>query len=481
MNKIIFDLFDQICQIPRTSCHEEKISQWLVDFAIAHHIAYERDNALNVIMRVPATPGSEAKPGVILQTHMDMVGEKDGDVSHNFLTDPIQTYIEGDFVRAKGTTLGGDDGIGMAMALAVLIDPELPHPAIEALFTVDEESGMTGANALQEGKLSGHYMLNLDSEDDGQIFIGCSGDVDTEARMHYQSVTPEQMGIQPTEWFAFHVAVKGLLGGHSGADIHLHLANANKVIVNFLQSVVPYNMQLAMVNGGNLRNAIAREAEAIFAVPASVKHEVIAAFNCYQSQFEQEYATDEPNKCLTLSSCPMPESFIPQPQAHAMIAAMVACPHGVLAMSQEMPGLVETSTNLASMKMKEDYVEVVCSHRSAKWDEQHAAKDRVRAVLATAFDDIRGNMGYPGWNPNPNSPLLAVTRQAYVDLFNAQPQVLAIHAGLECGLFLTKYPDLDMVSIGPQIYGAHTPQERLSISSTDRCYQWVCRILQMLA
>jgi len=478
MNKVVFSLFDQIRQIPRTSRHEEKISQWLVDFAKTHHIDYKQHESLNVIMRVPATPGSEHLPGVILQTHMDMVGEKNGDSPHNFLTDPIQTYVEGDFLRAQGTTLGGDDGIGMAMALAVLMDNELKHPALEALFTVDEETGMTGANALQPGVLKGHYLLNLDSEDDGQIFIGCAGDVDTEARMHYQ---PVRLSADTPSMFAFRVAVKGLKGGHSGADIHMHLANANKVIVNFLSQLSTFNFQLSTISGGNLRNAIAREAEAVFAVEESQKHQVIASFNCYKAALEQEYAIDEPDMDLSLSSTSMPDAFLPQDRMQQMIAALVACPHGVMAMSKEMPNLVETSTNLASIKMKKDYVEVVCSHRSAKWDEQHAAKDHVRAILAPAFDDIRGNMGYPGWAPNPNSELLNITRQAYVDLFEQQPQVLAIHAGLECGLFLTKYPEWDMVSIGPQIYGAHTPQERLSISSTDRCCLWVRRILQMLA
>lgn len=477
MNKVVFNLFDEICQVPRPSKHEEKISQWLVDFAKRHDIECVQDEAMNVIMRVPATAGLEQADGVILQAHMDMVCEKNGDVQHDFFTDPIQTYIDGDWLKATGTTLGGDDGIGIAMALAVLTDKTLRHPALEALFTVDEETGLTGAEKLKDGYLHGKRLINLDSEDDGQIFIGCAGGIETLGRMHYTPIHAASADL-----FSFKVSVKGLLGGHSGDDINKGRANANKIIANFLDRLLSTsNFCLSSISGGNLRNAIAREAEAVFVVSHSAKHEVVAVFNCYKAQIEQDYGEVEREMNLNLESCTMPDWLIPQDKTQSLIQALVNCPHGMIAMSKDMPELVETSTNLASVKMKDGYVEICTSQRSSVKAELHAIKDTVAKALLIAADEVESVGEYPGWNPNVRSPLMEVTRQAYRDLFNAEPKVLAIHAGLECGLFLEKYPYLDMVSIGPQMYGVHSPQERLSISSTDRCYQWLCRILQTLA
>jgi len=474
--KEVFDIFAQICQVPRPSKHEQRISQWLVDFAAAHHIECVRDEAMNVIMRVPATPGYEDKEGVILQAHMDMVCEKNNDTVHDFMHDPIQTYVEDDFLHARGTTLGGDDGIGVSMALAALTSPTLRHPAMEALFTVDEETGLTGAFRLQDGYLQGRQLINLDSEDDGQIFIGCAGGIDTLAKMHYQ---PQPL---PQGLFAFRVAVTGLMGGHSGDDINKGRANANKLIVNFLHRLPEY--ELLQLQGGNLRNAIAREAEAVFAVPEPLKHEVVVRFNTYVAEMEQAFGAVEKEMHLTLDSCPLPAQALPHEAAHRLVAALVDCPHGMIAMSKDMPGLVETSTNLASVKMKQDeqglYIEINTSQRSSVEADKHAIKLRVEQALAAACDEVTHGDGYPGWKPNVQSALLEKTKQAYIDLFQSQPQVLAIHAGLECGLFLEKYPYLDMVSIGPQMYGVHSPQERLSISSTARCWRWLQRVIETL-
>jgi len=491
MNKRVFDLFDQIRQVPRSSKHEERISQWLCDFAQKNGIDYVQDGALNVIMRVPATPGLENASGVILQAHMDMVCEKNGDVNHDFMTDPIETFVDGDWLKAKGTTLGGDDGIGMAMALAALTDKQLRHPAMEALFTVDEETGLTGAEKLQDGYLKGQRLINLDSEDDGQIFIGCAGGVETVGRMHYAECRMHnaECTMQNAEctMFAFRVSVKGLLGGHSGDDINKGRANANKIIASFLsllsttELLSTVNFQLSTIQGGNLRNAIAREAEAVFAVKAEMKHEVVAAFNHYQSDVERLCGDVERDMRLELESWPMPETFIPQDKAQKLIDTLVACPHGMMAMTPDMPNLVQTSTNLASVKMKDGYIEICTSQRSSLKTELHTIRDRVAQVLSIACDEVESMGEYPGWAPNTQSPLMETTRQAYRDLFNDEPQVLVIHAGLECGLFLEKYPYLDMVSIGPQMYGVHSPQERLSISSTDRCYDWLCRVLSTLA
>lgn len=478
--KEVFSIFSEIARVPRPSKHEEQISQWLVDFAAAHGIECERDEALNVIMRVPATAGYESHEGVILQAHMDMVCEKNGDVEHDFMHDPIETWVDGDWLKARGTTLGGDDGIGVAMALAVLTSKTLAHPAVECLFTVDEETGLTGAFKLQDGCLRGKRLINLDSEDDGQIFIGCAGGIDTLAKMHYEPVA-----LPEGKWFAAQMCVSGLMGGHSGDDINKGRANANKIVAEFLQRLYgETDVQLAAIEGGNLRNAIAREAEAVVCVPFAYKEQLRIKFNHYVADVEERFGEVEKEMRLELESVELPEKVIDSTKAKALVKALCDCPHGMIAMSKDMPGLVETSTNLASVKMKEDengaFIEINTSQRSSVESEKHRIKDAVEAALATACDEVTHGDGYPGWKPNVHSPLLDVTRKAYVTLFGEEPQVLAIHAGLECGLFLEKYPYLDMVSVGPQMYGVHSPQERLSISSTQRCWAWVCEVLKNL-
>jgi len=478
--KAVFDIFAQINQVPRPSKHEERISQWLQHFAAEHGIECVADEAMNVIMRVPATPGYEAHESVILQAHMDMVCEKNGDVQHDFMNDPIRTYVDGEWLKAEGTTLGADNGIGIAMALAAITDPELAHPAIECLFTVDEETGLTGAMKLQDGMLRGKRLINLDSEDDGQIFIGCAGGIDTLAKMHYEPVAKSEILNQKSQ-IAIRLSVSGLMGGHSGDDINKGRANANQLIVWFLARIWPQTqVQLASINGGNLRNAIAREAEAVICVPMAFKEQIRVEWNHYIAQMEGVFGEVEKEMRLDLESCDMPESFIPADKAYRLIMALCECPHGMIAMSHEMPGLVETSTNLASVKMKDGYIEVNTSQRSSIETSKHHLKWAVEQALSMACDEVTHGDGYPGWAPNPQSELLEVVKKAYTDLFKAEPKVLAIHAGLECGLFLEKYPYLDMISIGPQMYGVHSPQERLSIPSTERCYKWLCRTLRSL-
>ena len=475
--KQVFDIFAEICKVPRPSKHEERISQWLQDFAASHGIECVADEAMNVIMRVPATPGYEEHEGVILQAHMDMVCEKNGDVEHDFMNDPIQTWVDGEWLKAKGTTLGADNGIGIAMALAVITDKELQHPAIECLFTVDEETGLTGAMKLQDGMLKSKRLINLDSEDDGQIFIGCAGGIDTLAKMHYKGERLEAKG----ERLAIRLSVSGLMGGHSGDDINKGRANANQLIVWFLARIWPQTeIQLASIHGGNLRNAIAREAEAVITIPMAYKEQIRIEWNNFVAQMEGVFGEIEKDMRLELETTDMPELFIPADKAYRLIMALCECPHGMIAMSKEMPGLVETSTNLASIKMKEGYIEVNTSQRSSIEASKHHLKWAVEQALSLACDEVTHGDGYPGWAPNPNSPLLEVVKKAYTDLFKAEPQVLAIHAGLECGLFLEKYPYLDMVSIGPQMYGVHSPQERLSIPSTERCYAWLRQTLKSL-
>ena len=347
--KAVFDIFAQINQVPRPSKHEERISKWLQDFAASHNIECVADEAMNVIMRVPATPGYENHEGVILQAHMDMVCEKNGDVQHDFMTDPIQTYVDGEWLKAKGTTLGADDGIGIAMALAAITDPNLPHPAIECLFTVDEETGLTGAMKLQDSMLQSKRLINLDSEDDGQIFIGCAGGIDTLAKMYYVPTIIDNRESR----IAIRLSVTGLLGGHSGDDINKGRANANQFIVWFLARIWPQTeIQLASINGGNLRNAIAREAEAVIAIPMAYKEQIRIEWNHFVAQMEGVFGEVEKDMRLELETCDMPDMFVPADKAYRLIMALCECPHGMIAMSKEMPGLVETSTNLASIKMK---------------------------------------------------------------------------------------------------------------------------------
>ena len=479
--KEVFSIFHEITQVPRPSKREGKIIEWLKAFAVKHNLEHTVDEAGNIIMRKPATPGYENKPSVILQAHMDMVCEKNNDTIHDFDNDPIHTYIDGDFIKAKGTTLGADNGIGMALMLAAITSDTLKHPALECLFTVDEETGLTGAFRLQDGCLQGKQLINLDSEDDGQVFIGCAGGIDTLAKMHYKAMKLEAK----SERLAIHLKVSGLMGGHSGDDINKGRGNANKILVRFLYQVMSaFDMQLATINGGNLRNAIAREAEAVIIIPMANKEDIRIMLNHYIATIEAEIGDIEKDFAMSLETTDMPETFIPADKVKVLIQALYACPHGMTAMSKTMPGLVETSTNLASIKMREDkkgaYVEVNTSQRSSIESKKHDIKQMVECALALACDEVAHGDGYPGWAPNPQSPLLEVTKKAYAELFQTEPKVLAIHAGLECGLFLEKYPYLDMVSIGPQMFGVHSPQERLSITSTGKCWQWLQCILESL-
>ena len=492
----VFSIFHEITQVPRPSKREGKIIEWLKAFAVKHNLEHTVDEAGNIVMRKPATPGYEAKPGVILQAHMDMVCEKNNDTVHDFDNDPIKTYIDGDFIKAQGTTLGADNGIGMALMLAAITSDTLKHPALECLFTVDEETGLTGAFRLQDGCLQGKQLINLDSEDDGQVFIGCAGGIDTLAKMHYEakehpmmqasSGTPLRLsGDEANGRLAIHLKVNGLMGGHSGDDINKGRGNANKILVRFLYQVMQAtDMQLTMINGGNLRNAIAREAEAVITIPMAYKEDIRIMLNHYIATIEQEIGDVEKDFAMSLETTDMPATIIPADKAKVLIQALYACPHGMTAMSKTMPGLVETSTNLASVKMREDdkgaYIEINTSQRSSIESKKHDIKQMVECALALACDEVTHGDGYPGWAPNPQSPLLEVTKKAYQDLFAAEPKVLAIHAGLECGLFLEKYPYLDMVSIGPQMFGVHSPQERLSIASTGKCWQWLQRVLETL-
>ena len=470
---LVWEIFDQITAVPRPSKHEERIIEYLVEFAKKHNLDYSRDAIGNVVIRKAATPGYENKPTVVLQSHMDMVCEKNSDTVHNFDTDPIRTKIEDGWVKAEGTTLGADCGIGMAAALALLVDPTVEHGAIEALFTVDEETGLTGAFNLGECMLSGKYLINLDSEDEGEIFIGCAGGVDTLAKFEYAVETLEG------EYEYYRIAVSGLKGGHSGDDIDKGLGNANKILANFLYDAQRYDIRLGMFDGGNLRNAIPREAYAVVAVPEHTALLFETALAQYVAAVKALYAPTEPNLNFSVSQAAV-QPVIDTDAQLGLLAALVGLPNGVLAMSQTMKGLVETSTNLASVKFVGSQIVVTTSQRSSVERAKRDAMHSIEAVLALAGATVEHSDGYPGWTPDPSSALLATTVAAYRELFDAEPKVRAIHAGLECGLFLEKYPHLEMVSFGPTLRGVHSPDERLEISTVDKFWKLLLEVLKKI-
>lgn len=473
---LVFGIFDEITKVPRPSKKEGKIRQFLLDFAAAHNIAVKTDEIGNVVMCKPATPGKEGAPTVIMQAHMDMVCESN-DKSFDFDNSPIKTVIDGEWLRAEGTTLGADNGIGMAGALAALVDDSLVHGPLEALFTVDEETGLTGANNLGDGMITGNILLNLDSEDDAEIFIGCAGGVDTTCSFSYHR------SVAPTDFHYFKLDISNGLGGHSGGDIHLGRANANKLLARFLWTLsTNHDLSLAEIDGGNLRNAIPRAAHAVFGIEKMRKEDVRVAFNHFVADVENEYKGIEPTLKLDLESVDRPEFCVDSTTSSKLIKALYCAPHGVISMSRDLEGLVETSTNLASVKMKGDNeILVTTSQRSSvesrKWD----IANQVEALFTLAGAAVSHGDGYPGWAPNMDSQIMKIASEAYEELYGVRPAIKAIHAGLECGLFLQKYPHLDMVSFGPTLQGVHSPSERMFIPAVERYWGQLTRILEKVA
>lgn len=470
----LWKYFGEICQIPRPSKKEAKIGAWLMEFACRHNLEACQDEVGNVLIRKQAVKGREDAPGVVLQSHMDMVCEKNSDIQHDFETDPIQPYVDGEWVKAKGTTLGADDGIGMAAALAVLSSSEIRHGAIECLFTIDEETGLTGASALKPGFLRYKVLLNLDSEDEGELFIGCAGGMDTVVNMPYEKmVTPEHK-------FAVKIRVKGLQGGHSGDDINKGRGNAIKILNRFLWDVKEkYGVQLALLEGGNLRNAITREAYAVIVFDDTVKENVRIDFNVFASEMENVWKITEPNLHLDLESTEIPSEVLTQDATNRLLDALYACPHGVYSMSYRMPGMVETSTNLAAVRFVENNtVLITTSQRSDVDSEKMNIAHMVASVFCLAGAEVKHGEGYPGWAPNPNSAILRTAEYSYKRLFGKEAVVRSIHAGLECGLFLEKYPGMDMISFGPTLKGVHSPDERVDIKTVEKWWKHLVDILE---
>ncbi|MGM0619792.1 MAG: aminoacyl-histidine dipeptidase [Bacteroidota bacterium] len=472
----LFNYFEDICQVPRPSKKEEKIRKFLVDFAAENNLLAKSDSAGNVLISKPAMPGKENVSTVILQTHMDMVCEKNSDKVFDFDNDPIQPLIEGNWVKAHGTTLGADCGIGIAAQMAVLTSNEINHGPIECLITVDEETGLTGAFALEKNFMMGSILLNLDSEDEGEIFIGCAGGIDTLAYFTYENENV------PENSEAFKISVTGLQGGHSGDDIHKNRGNANKIINRFLWITSrDYGMRLNEFDGGNLRNAIAREAHAKIVVPATEKEEFLNTFQQLAADIKVEFKFNEPKLQIKAESIELPESVIDEATQTNLLNAVYACPHGILEWSTRMEDMVETSNNLASVKfVAGNKIMITTSQRSELESRKYYVAEMVRSVFEMAGAEVKHTDGYPGWTPNPESDILKITVDAYKKLFGNEPIVRSIHAGLECGLFLEKYPHLDMVSFGPTILGAHSPDERLDIETTSKFWKHLVDILEQI-
>ncbi len=462
----VFTIFDEITKVPRPSKKEEKIRQYLLDFAKKHGIEAKTDAIGNVVMSKPATPGHEDAPGVVLQGHMDMVCESN-DKSFDFDNSPIPVVVDGDWVRTEGTTLGADNGIGVAAALAALTDPTLVHGPLEALFTVDEETGLTGAFKLGDGMIHGDILINLDSEDDAELFVGCAGGVDTVCTFTYNR------SCAPKDFRYFKIDISKGQGGHSGGDIHLGRANANKLLARFLYSLTQkHEVSVSEIDGGNLRNAIPRAAHAVIGVHTSKKEEVNAALNLFVAEVANEYSDLEPTLEISMESVDQPEFCIDSETSLKLIQSLYSAPHGVISMSRELEGLVETSTNLASVKMRDDNkIVVTTSQRSSvdsrKWD----IARQVEALFELAGAEVEHGEGYPGWQPNMDSTIMRIARDAYQELYGVTPAIKAIHAGLECGLFLQKFPHLDMVSFGPTLRNVHSPSEMMFIPAVERFWE----------
>lgn len=467
--------FYDLTQIPRPSGQKEEVSAFLANYGRSLGLETIVDEIGNVIIRKPASPGYENHPGVILQGHMDMVPQKNNDTQFDFAKDPIEAYIDGEWVTAKGTTLGADNGIGVAAAMAILADKNVVHPPLEALITVDEETGMYGAFALEGGMLQGKTLLNLDSEAEGELYVGCAGGVDTTAKFAYTPVEVEEGDV------AVKVNVTGCKGGHSGCDIHLQRANANKLLFRFLkEAVANYEARLASVEGGSLRNAIPREASAIITIPAEGLDEVMDLVAEFEDLFVAEYDGVEDNIRLTAEQVECPAMELPEDVQDFLIHAITACPHGVYRVIPEMPDVVETSNNLAMLKTEDNCVTVYCLTRSSVESRKEELQEIIHSVFAMAGAEVEFSGSYPGWKPNLKSHILEVMKQTYQENYGVEPRVIIIHAGLECGIIGRNYPGMDMISFGPTIKYPHSPDERVNIATVAKFYDYLLATLKAL-
>jgi dipeptidase D len=471
----LWQWFEQICAIPHPSKHEHALSQHIQQWAKAQGLAVVEDKVGNLIIRKPATAGMENCKIVVLQAHIDMVPQKNADKVHNFETDPIEAYVDGDWVKARGTTLGSDNGIGMSSALAVLGSKDIKHGPLEVLLTIDEEAGMTGAFGLEAGYLDAEILINTDSEQEGEIYMGCAGGVDAQISVPMSWQAPEQSNA------SFSLTMSGLKGGHSGVNIHLGRGNANKLLARFL---FKYSDELALelvsFSGGSLRNAIPREANVQFMLPVENIDALKQAIESFQALVREELAVADPGMLLSLATIDAPTKVMGEEAQNTLIDLLHACPNGVMRMSDEVEGVTETSLNIGVISTEDESVEILCLIRSLIDSGREEVTGMLTALsnLSGASIDLSG--AYPGWKPDTSSPVMAIVRDTYNDIYKKDPTVMVIHAGLECGLFKEPYPLMDMVSIGPTIRYPHSPDEMVNITTVGQYWELLLAVLERI-
>jgi len=472
----LWQLFEKICSIPRPSKHEEKISLWIQQWAKDLGLSVKEDTVGNLILKKAATTGMENRKGVILQAHMDMVPQKNNNIEHDFLVDPIKPYIiedeDGMWVTAQDTTLGADNGVGLASALAVLASDDIPHGPLEVLVTIDEEAGMTGAFGLEAGWLEGEILINTDSEQEGEVYMGCAGGIDASVTF---DITFETV---PQDWQAFNLTMSGLKGGHSGVDIHTGRANANKLLIRFLnQAAAQFDIRLTELNGGSLRNAIPREAFASFVIESAKVDKFKAALATYLATIKENLKAIETDLDMLLIAPEEFEQMWTQATQTQILSALNACPNGVIRMSDDIDGIVETSLNIGVIRPKGNKLSVMILIRSLHDDGRLQVEEMLSSLFTLANAKIDFSGGYPGWKPDTSSAIMKIVSDTYQALFNKTPEIMVIHAGLECGLFKTAYPHLDMVSIGPTIKFPHSPDEKILVPTVDLYWQLLTKVL----
>jgi dipeptidase D len=473
--KLVWHHFYEISQIPRGSGNEEAVGEYIIGIAQRNNLEYKKDDLGNIIVSKPATPGMENSTGTIIQGHTDMVCEKNNDTVHDFLTDPIKLMQDGKWMKADGTTLGADNGIGVCYALAVMEETSIAHPPMEFLFTVDEETGLTGANGLGSDFVKGKILINLDSEEEGAFYIGCAGGQHTIMR---RKIDWQQV---PSDHSFFKIKIGGLRGGHSGLNIHEGFGNSIKILSRFLYNLSDKTkFHLASFSGGSKHNAIPREAETIIAVKSDAINTLKSIANQYNNIFKNELQFSDKGVFLEVSETSPVEKIFPDELHEVLIRLLYTVPHGVIEMSQAVEGLVETSTNMAIAEIKDDTVELLTSQRSSVASAILDIAGKVRAVGELAGFDIEEGGGYPAWEPNPESALLKFAAAAYKDTTGQEAEVKAIHAGLECGIIGEKYDGMDMISFGPTIEGAHSPDERVHMQSVKNCWDFLLELLKKI-
>jgi len=471
--KPLWNKFADLNAVPRPSKKEEKVIAFMMDFGEKLGLETIKDHVGNVIIKKPATKGMENRKTIVLQSHLDMVHQKNNDTIFDFDTQGIQMYVDGDWVKAKGTTLGADNGIGVATIMVLLESTDIAHPAIEALFTIDEETGMTGAIGLQGGMLKGEILLNLDTEEDDEIDIGCAGGVDVTATRNYN------LEKTPNNSIGYTINVKGLNGGHSGIDIHKGLGNANKIMNRILfDGFEKFGLRIAEINGGSLRNAIPRESTSTIVVSVDKKEIFIAEIQKTISEIKTELQTVDPKLEVEIKECPLPKNVMELSVQQGLLRVVYAAHNGVYRMSADFDNLVETSNNVARILVKNGEISIQCLTRSSVESSKFDLANSLRATFELFGADVTLTGSYPGWTPNANSQILDVLISIYEKQNGSKPKVEACHAGLECGILGTNYPEMDMISFGPTIKGAHSPDERASISSVQKYWKFVLEILQ---